>query len=216
MVWWKVGGIVCLALILFPVFSLAEIPPSPTFVDAAVDSRVDQANRFLAAETKREFDKMQTELLNKLIENDDANFRALDGRVDQFILDARQKIIIGGFGAVLVANAIVAIILLRVTKRYSYEYYLQQIAQKQSVEIDRLRLEKEQSVAELQQRQWQQQPTQSIGAQLGQEQVASQSMMNQWQMQPAHQGAWQSPDPYQQFDQQQYRNQYQGDQRGGQ
>jgi hypothetical protein len=162
-------------------------------VDAAVQSRVDDANRFLSAEVTRAIKKGQEETLAEVKRASDENFQILDVRMSQLMSDAQMRVIIGGIGAILVANALVAIVLSYVSRRYSFEYYQDKIIGQQQTEIADLKGRVD-GGGKFQQRSWTDQvPTKTVTDQIGVAAAGSVSAMNAWQHQAARQGAWVPP-----------------------
>lgn len=186
----KVVG-VWLMLLLCVATALADTASDQQQVQTAVDA----SNRFLAAETAKAIKASGDEVAAQLIQNNDANFIEFDKRMNQLMQDTRLQVIIGGIGSILVANALVGIMLAVMHKRYSLEYYQQQLLGKQSEEIDRLRsMQEMQGFNQMQQQSWQiQEPAKTLGTEFGQAAVGQVSQMNAWQMQPTYQGAWQAP-----------------------
>lgn len=152
-------------------------------VSAAENAQTQQA-RYISAELQREMDQMEEELKTELKNNNDENFRVFEGRMVEFMSDAQMKILLGGIGGILVANALVAIVMFRYFKSQSYEAFKDRFQHEQNQQYEQ----------EMQQREWHpQQPQQSVGMQYGQEQAAQMSQMNQWQTQPAYAGSWTPP-----------------------
>ena len=157
------------------------------FIYAAEGPTIDSTNRFIQAELKREMASMEASLEENLINNNDANFRALDDRMNELMDDTRMKVIVGGLGALLVAQAIIAMVMLRYFKRYSLEGYRERTS---SSEVKT----EENPIQQFQQPAWQpQQPKQTIGMQFGQNAAGNMSDMNSWQTQPAYAGQWVPP-----------------------
>ena len=168
--------------------TVALVPASTSPV-----TTVDQANKFLAAEVTRQMKQSQEEMLAALSNTNDINFIEFDKRVQAFTVTAKQQIIIGGIGAVLVANALIGLALIWVFRRYSYEYYQQKMLEAKEQEIEAVKRDLK-GFQELQQPAWNmQQPQQTVGMQYGQQMAGDMSMMNQWQTQPAYAGSWTSP-----------------------
>jgi hypothetical protein len=173
-----------------------------TFVPAqVVVADTTSANRFLAAENAKAIDKMQQNVIDALVKNNDDNFRAFDGRMNQMLDDTRMRVIVGGVGAVLIANALIGIVYVWVTRRYSYEHFLEKLLQKR---VEDLRMEDSlptPAVVPLSQGQleasspvWPQPvQEQTVSTYFGQQAAANLSDMNQWQFRPAYEGAWQRP-----------------------
>lgn len=160
---------------------------------------LDSQNRYLAAEVSRQMKTTKEDIIVAINDYNDENFQVFDRRMNVLMLDTRMKVILGGIGAVLVANAIAAMILIKSWKRYSYEAYLEALLKKQAEEVksveDAESDQHEQSqLQQMQQSEWApQQPVQTIGMQYGQAQASDMSYVNQWQTQPAYAGAWKSP-----------------------
>jgi hypothetical protein len=96
-------------------------------------------------------------------------------------------------GASLVASAIVAFLMMRTFKNYSYEKYLEKMLAK---ETKRLSKDKRDVVplVEMQQPVWNpQQPQENLEMRFGADVAAQMSAMNAWQAHPAYAGAWQAP-----------------------
>jgi len=177
-----------------------SIPPadlsssSSTPAANAVQAQIDQANRYLSAEVAQQIKKAVDNAEVNIKANNDDNFRLMDGRMTTYIDHVKQTVILGGIGAVLVAQALIGIILMRMWRRYSYEYYQEQIIKKQQVEIEVKDTEMN-ALKELQQQSWQwQQSQETLGMKMGQTEAMNMSQMNQWQMQPAYAGSW-APQP---------------------
>jgi hypothetical protein len=163
---------------------------------SVVDARLSQANSFLAAETSRMIKAEMETLQNEMQEYNDENFRIFDGRLADFSRNAKQQIIIGGIGAILVANALIGLALIWVFRRYSYEYYQQQLLEAKEKETELLKndINDLKGFRQMQEQQWNlQQTPQTIGTVYGQEAAGNMSAMNQWQAQPAYNGSWQAP-----------------------
>ena len=154
---------------------------------------VEQQNRLLIAEVSRQIRDMKVEISTELKTYQDENFRALDGRVDGFIIDARTKLMLGGLGVMLIANAIIALLIQRNMRRYSYETYLEgQMDPTQMLDQDVEAYGE--GFDEMQKTDWYpQEPQERLGQVYGQEQASQMTAMNEWQTQPAYQGAWESP-----------------------
>jgi hypothetical protein len=181
-----------LILVLMGVVSAADAN-SGAPLQAAVNAQVEQANRFLSAEVAKQIQIEQEKVMAAVNANNDANFQTFDGRMALMLLNVRQQVIVGGIGAILIANAIVGLFLLRAWRRYSYEYYQEQIIKKQTQEIGNLSGELE-KIQQMQQQSWYPQPElNTISAKMGQVEAMNMTQMNQWQMQPAYAGSWQPP-----------------------
>ena len=166
--------------------------------DAALQANIDASNRFLAAETVKQLKTMEDEVIAKVNANNDENFRAFDQRMTDLELRTKQQVIVGGLGAILVANAFIGMAYLWVTRRYSYEKHLEKLVERgDKIANTELAVEEQtvsRQMAQMAQPSWQQQvPQQSVSTIFGQQAAAQQSMMNEWQYQPAYQGAWVPP-----------------------
>lgn len=189
---------------------------SPQFVMADEHEQISQANRFLAAETARQIDQMQTEITQDLQEYQDENFLILDQRMTQVMEDTKWKVLLATLGAVMVGSAIVAFFLIRSIQNYSYEKYQEKLLKRTpgddrgvvvtNSEYAEADYDPNQyaGVQEMQQNEWRpQQSYPTMSTQFGQTAASQMTQMNSWQMQPAYDGAWQSPEQPQ-------REQYQG------
>jgi hypothetical protein len=180
---------VCLLLVILIPSVMAAIEDQQTIQNVVV-AQTDQANRFLSAEVSKQIKAEQEAIIKQVNDNNDANFQMLDVRTSQMMADTKQRVIIGGIGAILVANAIVALFLMRAWRRYSFEYYQQQIIKKQGTHIKVV----EDELKELKERTWNiQTPVPTYSDVVGQAQAMDMSQMNQWQLQPAYAGSWAPP-----------------------
>jgi len=161
-------------------------------------------NRLVSAEILKQMKTMKEEVIAAANANNDANVAILDQRSQQMLADTRQRVIIGGIGAILVANAIVALFMIRTWRRYSYEYYLEKQLKQRDKVIETAKEEYSQALAQYQQQSWSpQQPQQTLSMQVGQTEAMNMTQMNAWQMQPAYQGSWAPPKETQQATQSQ-------------
>jgi len=175
--------VVACCIILVAVLPLSYAISEPVNAQNSVETQ----NRYLNAELQRSMTAMEARLQENLIENNDINFRALDDRMVILMEDTRMKVIVGGLGAILVAQALVAIVMMRYFKRYSLEGYRDRTS---ASTVDK----EENPIQEFQQPAWQpQQPKQTIGMQFGQNAAGNMSDMNSWQTQPAYAGQWVPP-----------------------
>lgn len=162
----------------------------------AVDLRVSESNKYLSAEASRQITAAQEEMLKQINANNDENFRVFDQRMSSLMTDIKLKVIVGGIGAILIANAIVGLAFIYVTRRYSYEYYLEKVL-KQHLDVQKEPPkqkeveEMEKGLAQMQQQAWApQQPAETMSTMFGQAAASQMTDMNQWQFQPAYEGAW--------------------------
>ena len=161
-------------------------------------------NRLVSAEILKQMKTMKDDVIAAANANNDANVAILDQRSQQMLADTRQRVIIGGIGAILVANAIVALFMIRTWRRYSYEYYLEKQLKQMDKVIETAKEEYSQALAQYQQQSWSpQQPQQTLSMQVGQTEAMNMTQMNAWQMQPAYQGSWAPPKETQQATQSQ-------------
>lgn len=202
--WGKVGVFWLILLICAPIVFSAETAPD--------------ANRFLSAELARQMQAQKEDMLKALEENQDANFQLLDNRMAELMAAERMKVVVGGMGAILAANAIVALLLLKYIRRYSYEKYLEDTLGRREAELEKVNAQNaeiaklivpqaqqqpvqnpySQAFQEVQQPAWYpQQPQETVGMKFGQEKAAQMSQMNQWQLTPNYEGAWTPPVPVQ-------------------
>lgn len=159
-------------------------------VHAAED--VTSANKFLSAETARQIQASQDEMLQELKNYQDENFGVLDQRMGQQMQDMRLQVLLVVLGAGFVSIGIASFIVIRATQRYSYEKFQEDLQKK---------AEKEQELyanapvlPEQQQPEWYpQQPMNTVGQRFGQTQASQMSDMNAWQYQPPYAGAWTPP-----------------------
>lgn len=217
--------VICVLLLIFLAqLVMAETDDGPIEVGGSGSAVIDQQNRFLAAEVSRQMKTAKEDIIKEVNDYNDENFQVFDSRMNNLMQDTRIKVILGGIGAILIANAIAALILIRSWKKYSYEAYLENLLKKKEKEQPQQAQEVPQDVyqqAQLQQMQqtewYPQQPQESLGMRYGQAQASDMSYVNQWQTQPAYAGAWQSPvetqpmpsNTWKQAHQQQYQDQYQ-------
>ena len=189
-----------LALILVP-FVNAE-----TLAEQAATGSVttiDTANKYLTAEAKKEIQSQMNVVQDALIKNNDDNFRELDARMFELMEEVRTKVIVGGIGAVFVAQAIGMFLLMSSMKRNSYEAFVEKLAKEHGlIPENQAELgEKERAMLEqLQQMEYmQQEPQPTMAQQYGVSRTGEMSQMNQWQTQPIYDGAWQSPQEYEPY-----------------
>jgi hypothetical protein len=197
--WWKVGVFVCLLMVLIVgVHAEGEVVSAQGGI---VTTDMSSANRFLAAENAKAIDKMQQNVVDALIKNNDDNVRILDQRVAQMEADTKQRVIIGGVGAILIANALIGIVYVWATRRYSYEHFLEKMLQRKVAEMKLPEAMPAPAVIPMSQGQmdaaaptWVQPvPEQTVSTMLGQQTAANLSDMNQWQFNPAYEGSWSRP-----------------------
>jgi hypothetical protein len=207
-------------LMLVPVSSFAEVQDSS--LQNAIGAQVDQANRYLSAENSKALEKMKEDILTDMKAYNDENFRIFDTRMQNLMLDVKLRLIVGSLGVILLANGVVALVMIWVTRNYSYEAYLMKVAKQKQVRVDSpenaQQLQKDmKQINGMKQEAWEQQvPHQTLAMKLGEVEVANTSDMNRWQHQPAYQGAWTPPAQHaQQYGYQQYADQrgYTQDQR---
>lgn len=194
---WRQIIIICMMLVMpFAVYAEGEVISGPGVVADTATS-----NRFLAAENAKAIEKMKQELIEALIKNNDDNVRILDQRMIEIENRTRQRVIVGGVGAILVANALIGMIYVWVTRRYSYEHFLERLLQRKVPEMKVHDAMPPPAVVpptpgqiEASSPVWQQ-PTkeETVSTFFGQQVAANMSDMNQWQFTPAYEGAWQRP-----------------------
>jgi len=158
---------------------------------------ISQANRFLAAETTRQITVAKQELLRDVQSYQDENFRLLDSRMQQLMIDLKWKVMLSSLGAVLVAMGLVAFFLIRTMQHYSFEKYQERLLQRSGVGVDSgVGGGRDFSgVNALQQSAWSpQESNPTLSSQFGQAAASNMTQMNSWQMQPAYDGSWQSPE----------------------
>lgn len=200
-------GVFVLMLVVVSTFSSAD----PVVGDPQ-QQQIDVANRYLSAEVTKQIKLMEDELLKKINDNNDANMMAIDQRMTQVQQDIKQRVVIGGIGAILIANAFIGFAYLWVTRRYSYERFLERLLERKSKGGELLAQQQDvysmhptempqfqptpqqlQQVQEAQATQWQQPPEQTLTSFIGQRQASNLSAMNEWQFQAAHEDAWKRP-----------------------
>lgn len=122
---------------LFSIFILCVVLLNPVLAaDAAVVSQnamqasIDEANRYLSAENSRALTAMRQSIVDELKGYQDENFQTLDGRMQTLMYDVKMRIILGGIGSMLLASGLVAMAYMWITRRYSYENYLQNVIKK--------------------------------------------------------------------------------------
>ena len=208
----KVGIIGCILVVLSSLVYAQETTPAvvESSQSPAVQAQVQEANRFLSAEVSRQIKASQDDMLKQLQANQDDNFKVLDQRTNQMMLDTRNRVIIGGLGAILVANGIIGLAYLYVTRRYSYERFLEKELgeAKMKAEQSAEKYGSEQKVVEQQVQSqmtpgmqvlqqgawWPQEPPQTFSSQFGQVAASQATDMNQWQFQAPYEGAWKRPE----------------------
>lgn len=185
-------------LLLVPMVYAAEEGSGST-LENAIGAQVDQANRYLSAENTKAIEKMKVDILAEMTKYNDENFRIFDTRMQNLMVDVKMRLIVGSLGVILLANGVVALVMIWVTRNYSYEAYLTKIAKQNQVRVDSpenaKKLERDmQQINGMKQEAWQeQQPTPTMAMKYGEAEVANMSDMNRWQQQPAYQGAWVPP-----------------------
>ncbi|MBR9700911.1 hypothetical protein GOV11_03540 [Candidatus Woesearchaeota archaeon] len=155
---------------------------------AAEEDIVNEAqSRFISAEAQRLIKSEFAELDKSLKAYQDENFIALDGEMRRVITDSVQKMVIGTLGAVLLAGAAIAILMFKLSRKYSYEKFLEKELQQQT------EMYQDQGLQQMQQQEFaqQQQPFNTIGMDQGQSFASDSSAFSNWQVQPPHQGGWQ-------------------------
>lgn len=192
-------------------FAVGEDVGSTSSLQNAVNAQIDQANRYLSAENSKALEKMKSDMLTELKAYNDDNFRVLDTRMQNLMLDTKLRLIVGSLGVILLANGIVAIVMVWVTRNYSYEAYLMKIAKQKQVPIDApenaKNLERDyKHINEMREEAWHtQEPTQTLAMKYGETETGNMSDMNRWQHQPARDGSWTPPAQHaQQYDYSQY------------
>jgi hypothetical protein len=192
-------GVFLVMLIAFSTFVHAETLQEQS--DAAINARVDEANRYLSAEVTRQMTSMKADIIQEIKSNQDENFRIFDGRMTLFMEDTKNSVTIGMLGAAILANGIVGFAMMYFMRKYSYEGYLKELSERQQKELlDIQQVSKEdinrdlRGIQEMQAEARQVQvPTETLGMQYGQQVVGNVSEMNRWQGIPAYQGAWSAP-----------------------
>jgi hypothetical protein len=191
------------------------VPPPSTVTPGSVQTAgTDQANRYLSAELTKQMDA-RFELLQKGVnDNIDSNYAVMDQRILGYIQDERQRVILIGIGTMMVANALIGLFLIRAWRRYSYEYYQEQIIKKYQAQEQEMGpaayADEYRGLQQMQQEAYYpQQPTETIGMQVGSTEAMNMSQMNAWQMQPAREGSWVPPQQGQRY------NPYEGGNNGG-
>lgn len=157
-----------------------------------------------------------TAMQKNVNDNNDANFAVFDQRVAQMLNDTKMRVIVGGLGAVLVANAVVGLVMAYYWRRYSFETYQKDIIGKQEETIEELKamaanpqavvqLQGLQGLQEMQQPEWRpERPQDTLGAVYGPVAASEMTQMNAWQSQPVNAGGWTSPLDVQRYDFQQH------------
>ena len=190
--------VLCILLVVItPIIALAvdEYEEAPS---------IDEANRYLVAEAKKEIKTMGDGILSEVKANNDANFQQLDARMNDLMADVKMKIVLAALGVTMLGNGIGVFFLIRSFRNNSYEAYLETMLEKTNADLTAERSQEAQMLkAELSQRDlqgiqeqqgaWKQPAPQSYGTQLGQVAVSQQSMTNEWQTAPVYAGAWESP-----------------------
>lgn len=183
--------LVIVGLMLFIVPICVKAAPADVSSDIG-SAALDQQNKFLAAEVTRQMKTSQDEIIKAVEAYNDENFQIFDARITTVVNDLRMKTVLGAIGASLVAMGLVAFLLIRTMKNYSYEKYLEKALDKYKSELESGKGGK--GMQEMQQSQWDvQQPAPTIGNEYGQVFASQQTQMNTWQAQPTYQGAWQAP-----------------------
>jgi len=210
----RIGIFLISLVVLSAVVMAVDSPLSPGDVQQVNNGQIvttTDTSRLAAAEILKQMGSMKADIIAATNANNDANVAILDQRSQQMLADTRQRVIIGGIGAILVANAIVALFMIRTWRRYSYEYYLEKQLKQRDKVIETAKEEYNQVLAQYQQQSWApQQPQQTLSMQVGQTEAMNMTQMNAWQMQPAYQGSWAPPKEPQQQSQTQFFNQNQG------
>lgn len=188
-----VGGVCLFMLLLVGLVSAADQPAGTTPV--VQPQEVEQANRYLSAEMSRQIKDSKEEMLKEMQDYQDANFLIFDQRMTDLMSDMKMKITIGAMGAVLFVNAIVAFLMMKKMRNYSFEKYQEDLIGKQQERIGELEQQKlQESMQWMQQPSWSpQQPNETVGMRFGQAQASQMTQMNAWQAQPAYDGAWKAP-----------------------
>lgn len=201
----KFGGLCLILLVLAPaVFAQDAIDVSQ--LPGSVQQQVEASNRFLSAEVGKQIRSANEQTLQELKDYQTENFVELDMRMSTIAEDMKKKLILGGIGAMLLASGIVAIVYMWITKRYSYEVYLQNYitemhkkyeplkdGEQKIIPLQAKNAQQERIMAEMQQRDWQYgRPTQGLTATgvIDQSQAADYSQLNEHQYNPAYAGAW--------------------------
>jgi hypothetical protein len=164
--------------------------------------QVDAANRFLSAEVGRQIRSANEETLRSLRDYQTENFMELDVRMTTVAEDMKKKLILGGIGAMLLSSGLVALVFMWITRRYSYEKYLEKyIADVHTGAVDSQKApkfilsdeRKERVSNEIQQREWEYgRPTQGLTATgvLTPAQAGNVTQFNEYQNDPAYAGSW--------------------------
>jgi len=189
-----------LALVLVPFVNaetLAEQASSGSV------TTIDTANKYLTAESKKEIQAQMKIVQDELIANNDNNFRELDVRMFTLMEEVRTKVIVGGMGAVFVAQAIGMFLLLNSMKKNSFEAYLTKLLEAQGAAPPMqasISPQEAKTLEQLQQGEWSpQDESNTMATQYGAAQAGEMSQMNQWQTQPVYDGAWRSPQEYEPY-----------------
>jgi len=163
-----------------------------------VTEQISQSNRFLSAEAAKQFTAMEASLLTDLKAYQDENFGMLDARMIKSMQDTRWQVLLATIGAVFVSSGLVAYLMLRSMKNYSYETYLEKLIGKGAQNEQVPQNTQDQGLAGLQnmqQPEWKpQEPNPTVSTQFGQSAASQMTQMNAWQMQPAYNGSWESPE----------------------
>jgi hypothetical protein len=178
---------------------LATNHESPS--SAPTDPTQETTSRFLSAEAQRLIKDEFTGVREELKAYQDENFIALDGEMKSTISRAQQQLVMGSLGAILLGGAIIAIIMWNISKKYSYEKFLEQQLNDQTPGFAQGFHEEQQGlnqmyqdsgVQELQQQDWgmQEQPNPTISQDQGQSFASNTSQFSNWQQQAPHKDGW--------------------------
>ena len=208
-------------LLLVPLAVLADTTTDATQqvsspIQNAISIQMDQANRYLSAENTKAIDKMKEDIIANITAYDDSNFQLFDNRMQVLMMDTKIKLIVGSLGVILLANGVVALVMIWVTRNFSYEAYLTKIAKQQQVKVDSVenaqKMQRDMKhINDMKQEAWETQvPMETLAMKFGEAEAANTSEMNAWQHQPAYRGAWRAPEQHTQ----QYRYGQYAEQRG--
>lgn len=113
----KKGVILIIGLILFSLVVLAEGEPVSS---SALEAKQLETFR---AQILKDFDDRFKELKEQLIQNEDINAGSLDERTKKYMEDSEKRIIVGVLGISLFINSLMAYLLNRINKKYSFSTY---------------------------------------------------------------------------------------------
>jgi hypothetical protein len=168
--------------------------------DPAVQLQMDQANRFLQAETTKEIRAMGDRVEKNLKEYQDQNFRILDGRVQAAVQSYSQKVVISVAGVSLLVSGLVSWFLFTLARKYAYADYVKaQIDQQAQKAQDAGYLAQTPQMQQMSQPEWHpEEKMQTIGMAQGQSFASNTSVLSNWQVQSPYHGGYEwSPDQQQ-------------------